>query len=535
MVTMAGGSQHTAHEAHSATARTRRPSLRAPLRACRPSLRRALMALVLTVPALAVSGCAAMYDMDGFSSAMTAGNGQVQADIALAALARGEYTRAENHATMALARDPRNAHALLAAGVAYQNTARPDRARQMYEEILALNSPAVVSGPWWGTSPRLVSDVAADNLRTLSGGHARPMAAREVAGDALTAGDALSEAAAGPAAQRFAVLTRLRDENLITGEEFARRRAANLGALLPLSEQPPAAGLARPSPGAEEVVSRLRALRDAFESRNISAAQHGAERTMILDGLLPADSRTRALPAIPPGGLLEAAARVGTLQRLREMGLISAAEQARERAAIDRATRPVSSVAPQPRPAAKPAAAKPAAAPAPAAPAMLVPAAGTGNPAATLRSGRGPLEILPTPAPGSEDMQGDGAVLAAAQGGTILQSAPSKPTPSKPAAPDQDAGKEKAGDKDKGDADAGTVAVHLASFRTEDRVRSGWTELQARHPALKALTMSVSQISLPGQGTFYRLLAGPVADRAAAERLCATLDAQYCKPVFGQE
>ncbi len=530
MVTKAGGSQHNAH------GDTSHEALPALVRARRPSLRTALLALVLTVPALAVSGCAAVYDMDGFSSAMTAGNGQAQADAALAALARGDYSRAENHATMALARDAKNPYALLAAGVAYQNTARPDRARQMYEEIVALNSPAVVSGPWWGTAPRLVGDVAAENLRALNDGRAVPLiglsAAQEPAADL-----ALSEGAAGPAAQRFAVLTRLRDDGLITGEEFARRRAANLGALLPLSEQPPAAGLDRPSPGAEEVVSRLRALRDAFESRNMSAAQHGAERTMILDGLLPADPRTRALPAIPPGGLLEAAGRVGTLQRLREMGLISAGEQARERAAIERATRPASApapaaAAPSPRPATKPAAAQ-----TPTPPAMLVPPAGTGNPAAALRSGRGPLEILPTPAPGMEDTQGDGAVLAAAQGGTILQPAPAA-APKKDADKDKDKDKPAADVKDKapdaGDSAAsGTVAVHLASFRTQDRVQSGWAELQARHPALKSLDLSVSQISLPGQGTFYRLLAGPVADRAAAERLCGTLNAQYCKPVFG--
>jgi cell division septation protein DedD len=458
----------------------------------------------------------------------------------LAALARGDYIRAENEATVALSRDPRNAHALLAAGVAYQNSARPEQARRRYEEILTLNSPAVVSGPWWGPTPRFVSDVAADNLRVLG---VAPLNASMVSGAAapvpvpLTLDEGLGEAAAGPAAQRFVVLARLRDESLITGEEYHRRRAANLGALLPLSEQPPAVGLNMPSPGADEVVSRLRALREAFESRNVSAAQHAAERTIILDGLLPAEPRTRAMPAVPPAGVLEAATAVGRLQRLKDMGLITAAEQARERAAIERGSRtsaaqarpPAPTAAAQPRPDRKP----PTSAATPGAQATpLVPAAGTGNPAATLRSGRAPLDILPSPAPGAEDTQGDGAVLSAAQGGMILQPAVAKPAPATPApAPAKSAPAPVAAAASA--SSSGPVAVHLASFRSEERARTGWTELQGQHPALKGMEPRITRIDLPGQGTFYRLLAGPVTDKAAAEALCRTLKTQYCKPAFG--
>ncbi|MGC2857767.1 SPOR domain-containing protein [Novispirillum sp. DQ9] len=510
----------------------------------RRPMRAVALALAVSLPALAVAGCAGLYDPDGFSTAMAPGNGQPQADAALAALARGDYQRAETQATAALARDPANPYALLAAGVAYQQTGRPDPARAMYDRILALRSPAVVSGPWWGDTPRLVSDIAAENLRGLG---TMPEVSGAAMPDTAASAPALGGEGVGPAARRFAVLARLRDDGLITGDEYYRRRAANLGALLPLSEQPPALGLERPAPGAEEVVSRLKALREAFETRNVSAAQHAAERTMILDGLLPADPRTRAVPAMPPSGVLEAAAMVGRLQRLREMGLITADEQARERAAIDRATRPASPVTPAkaPEPAkapAKPATpAKPAAGATPGAP-PLTAAAGTGNPAATLRTGRGPLQVLPTPAPGADDGPGDGAVLAAAQGGTVLQPAATKPAPpatpadskpaepkpteSKPAEPKPDA-------KTTGAASqSGPVAVHLASFRSRDKAEAGWTKLQAENPGLKGLTPRINEIALPGQGTFFRLLAGPVSDRAAAEALCKTLKTQYCKAVF---
>lgn len=492
----------------------------------RRPLRAALLALAVSVPALTMGGCAAVYDPQGFATAMAPGNGQPQADAALAALARGDYSRAEREAAAALARDARNPYALLAAGVTFQNTARPARARQMYEEILALDTSAEVSGPWWGTQPRPVAEIAAENLRILSGTAAGP--ASLVAAAADPEASPVGAEALPLAAERFVVLRRLRDDGLITGEEYARRRAANLGALLPMSEQPPAAGLDTPSPGAQEVLSRLRALREAFESRNITAAEHTAERSMILDGLLPAAPRTRAVPPLPPAGVMDAAARVGVLQRLRDMDLITAAEFAREKAAIEKAIRPVAAADSRRSATATPPARKPAAAAQGAStPTTLVPATGTGNPAATLRSGRVPLEVVPSPAPGNDDTgPGDGAVLSAAQGGTILQQPRKAPaaTTAEAAASPRPAGPE---------SDArGPVSLHLASFRSEERARRGWEELQARHPELKGLKPQVTRVDLPGQGTFFRLLAGPVADRATADRLCKTLQAQYCKAVF---
>jgi cell division septation protein DedD len=145
------------------------------------------------------------------------------------------------------------------------------------------------------------------------------------------------------------------------------------------------------------------------------------------------------------------------------------------------------------------------------------------------------LEILPSPAPGAEDTQGDGAVLSAAQGGMILQPAAAKPAPATPAATPAPAAPEKAAPAPVAApaSASGSVAVHLASFRSEERARIGWTELQDRHAALKGLEPRISRIDIPGQGTYYRLLAGPVTDRAAAEALCGRLTTQYCKPSFG--
>ena len=139
----------------------------------------------------------------------------------------------------------------------------------------------------------------------------------------------------------------LRDQGLITGEEFNTRRLANVGALLPLSSAPPAAGLDRPVPSTEQISGRLRAIGRGLEMRAITVAQHAAERSMILDALMPAAPVTVANPGMPPQGLLEAADSVRWLESLRAGGIISSDEYIRERTAIEKIMQPT----PPPQPA----------------------------------------------------------------------------------------------------------------------------------------------------------------------------------------
>ena len=79
-------------------------------------------------------------------------------------------------------------------------------------------------------------------------------------------------------------------------------------------------------------------------------------------------------------------------------------------------------------------------------------------------------------------------------------------------------------------------AVHLASYRSRKSADTGWAQLRRAHKQLLGgLSMEVKQINLgPGKGTFYRLMAGPVANKGAAENLCRRLKArrQYCEPSF---
>jgi hypothetical protein len=190
-------------------------------------------------------------------------------------------------------------------------------------------------------------------------------------------GDIPMTAAEKNVVQRFETLRRLQEENLITQDEYTRRRNANIGALLAYTKDPGAVGLERSVPGTDAITARLIALRRSFEMRAITATQHALERSMILNALLPEkpDDRTDRRP--PPEDVIEGAAMVGRLEALREKNLISPSELDAERNAIEHVLRtgllPSQDMADK-KAAGKTASAakpKPAAAPAEAAPAEI--------------------------------------------------------------------------------------------------------------------------------------------------------------------
>jgi hypothetical protein len=135
-------------------------------------------------------------------------------------------------------------------------------------------------------------------------------------------------------------LAALRDQGLVTGAEYSARRRANIGALLPLTAPPPAAGLDRDVPTTEQISARLRAIGRALEMRAISVQQQAAERSIILDALMPEAPVAVANPGAPPRGLMQAADAVRRLEQLRDSGFISSEEYSRERQAIEIAMQP---------------------------------------------------------------------------------------------------------------------------------------------------------------------------------------------------
>jgi len=162
--------------------------------------------------------------------------------------------------------------------------------------------------------------------------------------------------------QRFETLRRLYDETLITQEEYLRRRAANIGALLPYTRDPGGVGLERSVPNSDAIIARLMALRRSFEMRAISASQHALERTMILNALLPENPEEREDRKPPPSDVIEGAAMAGRLENLRLKNLISAAELEGEKNAIEHVLRTGLLPSQELASTAKPAAAKPVAA-----------------------------------------------------------------------------------------------------------------------------------------------------------------------------
>ncbi|MCY4441647.1 MAG: SPOR domain-containing protein [Deltaproteobacteria bacterium] len=73
-------------------------------------------------------------------------------------------------------------------------------------------------------------------------------------------------------------------------------------------------------------------------------------------------------------------------------------------------------------------------------------------------------------------------------------------------------------------AAAGGAKVQLYSARSRDRALAAWGRLSSEEKdLLGSLTHRVVKGEIPKRGVFYRLRAGPLADKAAAKRLCGLL------------
>lgn len=438
-----------------------------------------------------LSGCA-VFDGELFNESFWSSSPFKQnenAELGIAELAKGNYVTADNYFQQALQSNPRDVHALLGAGILYQNTGQFVRAREMYEAVLAIrpdDSQQFIN--WSEIATRPASQVASVNLSLLQNGGGTPASVNTVGaapvgaapiggaptGDVLL-GRASPEVASAPAAlpprqsglpslatpvqagqftggyvnvvSRFATLKALRDQGLVTEEEYQQRRRSNVGALLPLTSPPPAAGLDRPVPSTEQISARIQSIGRSLEMRAISVSQHAAERAVILDGLMSAAPVVVASPAPPPTDLLEAADSVRRLELLRDGGYITADEYARERQAVELAVAP-----------------------------------------------------KPTSAP------------AAAQAST-------------PAAPQQMAKKETAM------ASGPQPAVHLASYRSAKQAEDGWKKIMRAHGNLLGqLQHEVSRVQLGSKGTYFRLKAGPLQSVTKAKSLCGQLKRrrQFC-------
>lgn len=325
----------------------------------------------------AVSACGAIQDSQVFQPEFwdmnrgTTGSvpQNTEAELGLAELAKGDNYQAQGHFEKALKAYPDDVHALYGLAQLYQNTDQPSKARALYEHILSIRpAPSEEILVWAGKQPYPIVDIAQVNLQMLQNTTADSPSSSSMTQPAMQqpgvqqgAAQPLSQLYVQPQAQvaipapmdepmfqtedlnivaRFKTMRALLAEGLITQEEFLQRRQVNLGALLPMTSKPPATGLDRPVPAVEQISSRLNAIGRALEMRALSPAQHMAERTMILDALMPSQPSSVANPPAPPQGLMAAADAVRRLEMLKQADLITSDEYAKERAAIEGSMQP---------------------------------------------------------------------------------------------------------------------------------------------------------------------------------------------------
>lgn len=448
------------------------------------NLRIATVVLSLT----GVAGCSAIEESGVLQPefwAEQANVDNVEAELGLGELAKGNNVLAQSHFEKALRANPSDVHALYGLAVLYQNSGQPNRARQLYQSIVALqprpNDELLV---WAGRQTQPIVDLASVNIHLLESGSPAP-----IPGVAMPGSQPMGTYAQAPMAQvapmapmtmttmspqptypvtapaqpqqmaqaeplfqdadlnivaRFKTLRSLLDQGLITQDEFLVRRKVNKGALLPMTSSSASSGLDRPVPAVEQISARLRAIGRALEMRALSPAQHTAERSMILDALMPINPVSVANPVPPPQGLMAAADAVRRLEMLNNADLITSDEYAKERAAIEASMQPVP------------------------------PKAMAAEPVKNMAAGKKPA-------------------LSGFQPG-----------------------------------------VHLSSYRQKKAAERGWAQLTKQFGSvLGGLQHRVERVDLGNnKGVFYRLKAGPLPSNNAAKDVCKKLKSkrQYCEP-----
>lgn len=272
----------------------------------------------------------------------------------------GNYEDAVHYAQRALQDEPDDAYAMMVAGLSYEQLGYPNRARAFYEQAAHTQGDAVgVFGSIRNTPAEEVKKAAAERLEALTltknpiavvdaetrtavfapAAYAEARAANQTPAPKTVKGglDMLAEGDRN-LVMRFLTFIRLRDEKYVTEDEWQKRRAVNLGGLLPYTLTPAGKGMDLPAPSGDAIIGRLNALREALEMRAITPREHAAEREIILEALLPADPFYRMKPEPVPQDLLQGATALRRLETLRNLGLITAAEAKKEKAAVEKLT-----------------------------------------------------------------------------------------------------------------------------------------------------------------------------------------------------
>jgi hypothetical protein len=133
-----------------------------------------------------------------------------------------------------------------------------------------------------------------------------------------------------------------------------------------------------------------------------------------------------------------------------------------------------------------------------------------------------------TPAPAATPEPAPAAAPVAAQPEPTqpepAQAEPAQAEPAQAAQPEQPAAQETQQAAVTPVAPTGNTRVQLAAGKSEASVQKEWAALQKAHPdLLGSLSLHIERVDKGAAGIFYRLQAGPLADKTAAKELCAGL------------
>ena len=135
-----------------------------------------------------------------------------------------------------------------------------------------------------------------------------------------------------------------------------------------------------------------------------------------------------------------------------------------------------------------------------------------------------PVAVMPPPSPAAPPVAAAPAItLPTPPPPRASTTATAKPEPAPRRAPESRAADEARAILGR-PARTGAVRVRLASLRSPDAAREAWVRLKRDNPDLLGRLSAVAvRIDLGDKGIYYRVEAGPVADAAAAQRLCSEL------------
>lgn len=292
-------------------------------------------------------------------------DGQSQAQEATLAYLNGDFEKTLEYTTEALKANPRNQKALLVGALAAEKLKRYNKARQYYEDLIVIDGEETSILGTDDSQPQKIVTTAQKRLRAVTIAQTKltvenkngtksfavsKQASKDISKQTITKALAKKAPAAAkktnidnlftPEQQniisRFLILKELAEKDFITKEEFLSRRRANLGGLLPLTNSAPGVGIDQPVPSPDLIIERLEILKEGVATRAITPREFSAERDVIIEALMSPNPRTRLKNKAPSKNILDAAKDLRRLEALHNMGLITEAEHANEKQAIEK-------------------------------------------------------------------------------------------------------------------------------------------------------------------------------------------------------